>query len=663
MVLLGKQFDESPAAIVTNKDFLVVFHLLSQSNPLSGIHLEKLTGLKIKTIKRIITIFNGNIANSGLEIAAATGSGYSVVVQDEEKAKEFKRTFFIRYNRNLYFDDNANEFIHFFIRLILFRKEGIFIADIAEKTFYSISKINHDIIQVKRIFQRYQLYLQNHTNKGLQIAGNEWNIRMLMLYEHKVFLNFPRNLLSDEWEFEKWFLPGSDVFSSISSIFKQKLSQYQLVIPFNIVIRAVNLIVLSVTRRKYRDELVFSNESKAYHQKTATYHFCEDLYSTLSSLLDVVDYDERDILSLTAFLNCHVLEVKDDFRSFSDYLSLRRLANEFVNCLHQLIPVNHFSNLPVLKEWLTKYLITFTNRYRLSLPLDSEDYRRVEKDGLINLKFCNILYDFLKQNGYPLIRAVDAISFYDLFVSFLLENETPVVLRVFLVSGKGSRFVQVTKQRIETLYSQIGFSFFVSNQTFISKEEKQNMSKHYDLVVTDLPEFETRNITIPVFYLYDNKHSSDYEPLAQILNTLTRLDPRSCFTPQDFYHTSLFDKEDFYRWVKEHFANEIEPDAYLQDLKNQEDFLAFTRKNNLCLVSSLRDFFHRTFIKVLINDRQLKWGDAFCQLIVIYNVAGNDINQLKTIGAYLVNFLNNDNVVKIQNGQAGYQEVLALFET
>ncbi|MHC5228981.1 BglG family transcription antiterminator [Enterococcus sp. LJL99] len=154
--------------------------LLSQTVSLS--ELCQKTGFSKHKIKSSVEMINDQLTNIA-EIKQLNDEFQLQIIDSQQFTLVMAGTL----KRESDFNSSSKR-IAFVINKLL-AHEYVIIDDLAEETGVSSSTMKKDIKELKFILQEYEMALHGVTNKGLQITGNEVNIRLLLI--NHVFDFFP----------------------------------------------------------------------------------------------------------------------------------------------------------------------------------------------------------------------------------------------------------------------------------------------------------------------------------------------------------------------------------------------------------------------------------------------------------------------------------------
>lgn len=167
-----------------NRWYQLLQHFITHDR-LSLNELQKITDTSAQTTKKAIQLLNDQMEQ--IAVIEEKDTSYSLKVMDSQQFSEIM-------NGSLKQQTDFNSSTKRIAVLIdsFMKQEGyIVIDDLSEVLGVSRSTVNKDLRNLKQLMTRYQISLIGTPNKGLKIAGTEFQLRLLYLHHAYDYLEQP----------------------------------------------------------------------------------------------------------------------------------------------------------------------------------------------------------------------------------------------------------------------------------------------------------------------------------------------------------------------------------------------------------------------------------------------------------------------------------------
>lgn len=159
---------------------LILRELINTTEPLSADALASFLGSNSRTIRGDMAVINQIAGTMGAEMVSKTGSGFQLVVRDENEFRIFVDSFTQNYDLSaippFYNVERVNTIIH----LLLFSAEPVKAEDICEALFISRTTFSATMKNVRHVLARFHLTIGHKPNQGLSVVGGEFHLRLAM---------------------------------------------------------------------------------------------------------------------------------------------------------------------------------------------------------------------------------------------------------------------------------------------------------------------------------------------------------------------------------------------------------------------------------------------------------------------------------------------------
>jgi len=633
------------------RQMVLLDSLLRADKPVIGSVLSKQCSLSLKTIKKEIDDMNDYLCHVGFRIVSKTGSGYEVEVLDSQKYETFKQQAINRFQRNQFFKDHQLERVHFIIRQLLSNRGNIYIEDLAQGCYVSASIINRDMRLVHQKLAEYNLQLKNKTKKGLVLQGDEWDKRLALIAEHRIYRRFILNNYDvDEYDFRKLFLTDSNGYNQAYHILREALNNEEgYLLPYYALPKIVYMIILSVTRQHFDDDLMKTAARFDFVKQGTSYFLAQRIYQHLSEELDVF-YSPIAVSTLAAYLRSFRIIKYSRFEDFTNAQQIKDTVTEFLEFFNTFIDLSEYDLNQVFKDLCCAFA-SLLSRLVIGVHPDEYQIARVRNDGLLGADYCLILYLFLKQKGYD-VQVLDTLEFYYLFMAFARLEAGPAKRKILVVSRNGYYYAKDLCAKFERSMEIEDFAF--EPREYL--ELKSLNLNDYQMIATDIDELgaEYNLPAMPVYYwrtrqelnwFIDNlrKLDRDHQPLL--------LHPSNLILVEKTCSQSSFEQL-LYQSLP---LSEQQKQAFLTEVNLRSSLLSPVRKNQLLIQKGLRDVVGVDFIRVFIFVKPFKYGDGQVKTAVVYNIKDNQMQKLRMVSRMITKLLHHPELFTVDDPELYYE--------
>ncbi|MDD4642670.1 MAG: helix-turn-helix domain-containing protein [Erysipelotrichaceae bacterium] len=604
------------------KEIEILHALLNDQQSISGMSLFKKTGFSIKTIRNSIEKINDYANDLGFQIVSKSRVGYEIEVNDLEKFIIFTEYFLRMYHRNIYFHDNQDERVHFIIRRLLTNRFNIYLDDLADECYVSKSMIDRDMVLVKQLLRKFELDLINHTNNGLSLEGNEWHIRLLLIYEHRIFNSFARNaFLDNEDDFRKLFFPNGQIelYEYIRNVILIVLKENDVLLRFGNLAKLINMTLLTISRKERSKDLYIENDTLYKHRHTKGYDVAIIIFDRIYHEHGYF-VDENSLLVYAAYMNCNITYKNEELKIFSFYHQISHVINKFLAHLKFYIDYDD-ETTTVISNDLISALASYQMCTELNVLYKQEFTENYRRDGLLSADICVVFYKFLKANGYRKFTIDEALSFYNIFAKFVIYLQKRNVINVIVVSRYGDVYSEILCDRLRNLDSIFTIRYYAFEFTQLTNIDQEK----YDFLITDLKKEQMPSLNIETLYLFDHRKKSDLLALIRRLCT-----PRSLLNSVDIFSDAIIyvdgvnDIKGLYAYIKQKILSEcVNVDEFIIDVIKKNEILSINRKNQFMIMKTCDDILKEDIFKILVLAKPIIYNNEPQSYIVIYNIKDN----------------------------------------
>lgn len=202
------------------KDILI---LLSKSKePVTAGWMAKELGVSDRTIRNEMKLMQNNMDSNGFQIESTRGLGYSIKVLD---AGLFSK---VLHEISAEEPQLAGDFadkdtrVLYILRRLLLETDFVKIESFIDEMYVSLSTLQNDLKDVKKILNQYHLKLINRPHYGSKVEGDEYMKRLCL---SNLLLERNQEAFLKE---ECLQLIDPELFKKIKEIIVQKVNKYNL---------------------------------------------------------------------------------------------------------------------------------------------------------------------------------------------------------------------------------------------------------------------------------------------------------------------------------------------------------------------------------------------------------------------------------------------------
>lgn len=630
------------------KQIIILVSLISSNYPINGTTLSRKCSLSVKTIKKEIDKMNNYLPNQGFLITSKSGHGYEIEITDDILYEHFKANILDKYHRNYFFKNNQEERVHFIIRCVLSRRGPIFIEDFADNSYVSTSVISRDMYKVKDILKQFNLQLKNKTNNGLIIQGNEWNKRLALINEHRIYAQyFEQFLNNDEYDFANLFLPKTGSYQALYHIVKKQFMKHNVVVPFFALPKIVYLIMLSITRRNFNEEVNTSFSRFDLSSLNNAYLAVINIYEELHAEHGVT-LEKSDAASVTVYINSFETITDNHLRLMKNQKDIEKYTDGVISHLDQYLDISQYP-LDQLKQDLFNNLSSMVIRNNIGVRIDSSVVSIYIRQGLAALDYCYLLYKYIVNEMKIDCSIYDAIYFFHIFTVFRKQNLLCNRKKVAVVSRYGYLYARNMANKFER-QERIGRLNFVPME-FLQLTD--SIINGFDCIATDIDkhEFQIDCTEIIPFFYFKKKHEFDQFYASIDSNELP------IFTEENIHYIGNINSlGEVFNFLECEIYSEYP--MFVHSIKEQAYLINPVKVNQIMVLSSIEYSLDTSFIEILAPDKPFKVHEDLCSFIVIYNSQKNSILISEYLNELISNLMQSNGISFTGDLKVDFQSIL-----
>ena len=582
---------------------VILKELINSKDFISSELLSTVLGTAPKTIRSNISVINEILLCTGCaRINSKTGLGYYLEIIDNQEFSVFFQNFASKYNNYDSIRNMMNARPIYIMRKLLFSNEYVKVEDLAKDLFVSRVTLEHDLKLVKKILERYHLYIKKKPHYGIKLGGREIHMRIALAD----YMDYDEDISSEGFDI---FLEKNIDPWIINDVIVRNLHGYDISIPNSFLVEITKILTVIDSRFKKGHKVDFDNGDIVFLKGTREYSCAGNIIRELN-----YEWDENELVFLTLMIYSRRTLSDDSELTYKVKREYNDIADQIIDWILASTRMD-ISTYPNLNQQLTLHLSRMICRLKYGIE--------VKEVGSSELKVKNKGYEYAiiscqyleEEFSYKVSEAEIAYFSYSFYSQFLsISNSRKYKILVILTNGKSASSIF-----INNLYEK--YSKYIELVDVIEYYQLRFTDQEfYDLVLTDMPiiKFEDR---IPVRRVNYFLSKNDY-------NELDRFFINNYYKPDLFkesFHENLYfndidlkTKEE----VIEFLVNEI-CDKYslkkdvLNNILNCERFSSTELGSNTAIPNSLYPRSHKTIIAVGILKKPIIWKYEKVRLVML----------------------------------------------
>lgn len=610
--------------MLSKTNLLILYHLRKKNVPINSKTLASLCDVSVNTIKNQITQLNTSLEENGCYILSKKSIGYSLVITDNNKYQSFIASLNFDPKRETYSNLLESYRIHYLVRRFLISSTYLNLNKIADDLFYSHSTILRDLNMAKNHLENYGLTIATKYNHGSYLTGNEWNKRLCLIAQHKLFKKLDMSYQETEISFINEFMLHTDIDQDIRNIFLHTLQDFPFYqISYMNVPKISNYVILCHTRAHLYDELNFTEKQISITKEHIVYQIAVNFMERVQAKFKFY-FSELDYISCAMLLICFqsVTSINNQIVNASSYLAEAKEAIHFIENRYpaiKLINNKEFINDLAFSIYSLNYQILF------DIFNDEEIFSHTKKYGHLTIELCLEFSKFYQMKHNIKLNKIYILHNYYLFnvaIDKIFTELSKPDLKVALISSYGLDYAKYNSFRVYKAFNR--FIQLVTPLEYAALYSGQNLDE-YDLIITDIPSSETSRYKLPplltVNFTDNLRHNKVINNYFNSLNTRNTLQIRAKNLLQGrIFSTNFSSKKKIFNYIAGQLAISDKAD-FIADLENREALISSQRKNKIVFLSTFEYYLPDPVILIIYNHIPFKWNNHKSQLFIFANFA------------------------------------------
>ncbi len=584
-----------------------LFDLMDQNEFRSATYFSKQLNVSLKTVRNDIKKLDCALRKYGSKIESKPHYGYRLVIVDQEA---FKNLLSEVNSKNTLADYDRNTYL---LRLLLMRGDFIKIEDLCSQLYVSRTSITNSIRQIESILEQYSLSCIRKPSQGIQIEGEEFDIRRLLCY---MLLkdNYLEVLIQQETE-QYW----------LAHTIIELLNKYDLHLTEVALNSFINYVFVGINRMlsgKFVNLNLNVESFNAIGIKESS--FSNELIETLENKYNITyTNDEKNYILL--YLGGKQMSGGGYSIESDDNFIFNREIDQLSFDMIELIKTEFQINFPnnfELRMTLNRHLVPLDIRMRYGLPLTNPMIEEIKKNYSLAYDMA-IRASSVLVNHYDRSRSEDEIGYLALIFALQLDKDSEEFLKksnVLIVSNVTTSAMNLFKLKYEKIFSNTINHLYVSDLMGLRNFDFSLV----DYVFTTLP--LTVEVPKPIFEINSFMNDHDIQSIEEALWRAESNELRNFYTPKRFLtNISGDDKESVLKQICTIIEEQEDVSDDFYDLVMQrEEYPHMMYNNMIAMPHPNRICSAYTFAYIAILKEPIIWNDEMVKVVLLSSPGSQD---------------------------------------
>lgn len=640
----------------------ILYHIYISEKPLSTQSLSIECGASINTIRKEIILLNAEIKSKGCYIQSRQASGCQLVILDKQKAEAFfkRMKFNKKMHSHLRLMENYRSF--YIIRLLLVSSDYVPMQKLCDALHCSRSTVTREIRYARSYLKTYELSIQDKKLQGLYIEGNEWNRRLCLIEQHKLFCQMDHHEQNQEQKFQRHLMISSTSYSIFLKRITNVLSKYHDIrFPFMNIPKIIIYMILCINRQKFSSNMHFTQQQRVLAKHNRTYPLAKEFFFEIKKS-GPYTFCEEDILSLAMLLCTYQTPIYQALTCEASFPQLSSCAKTVLNDIQYRYQNILLQTQDINEEFLCQLQALYFQR-EFQVSIDEESCKLIEYEGLLAVDLCIELAKSFKQHFHITLHSNQALQFYYLFNRSLMRSvSNSHTYRMLIISQFGISYAKNVRDRLQKAYPRFIKAMDVEEFNFNQSID----ANAYDLILTDIHLDEVqRNIAIPYtipFLEIDFTQNFTKQPQLRHFFSHIHQEEALRFLNHHIHFTYASSVTELALLAANDWSEGTLCDEIVNSILKRMHYMNNVKKNNIVLLTPMDTFSIPSSLHIFINQKAIHVNHHECNIFILYYIHPNAEKELKLIHYILSKFfdLHMDQMLQL-SACTSYQDCLKLL--
>lgn len=638
----------------TQRQKKILAILKQHKNNITSDEIARLVGVSSRTIrteiKNILPLLNENIA----KINISTRKGYSIEIINY---KDFNNILDEKTLKTL--DSEAR--IKYIIQYLLdnaLKNQSIRQQDLADKLFIGLSTLKANLKEVKDKLRKYNLDIINYKNQGMQIKGNEAQIRYCI--SEYIFRD---NIQTDTF-YQDLFYEYD--LKNINDILIRVLTSYELVLT-DISLKNLLVHVLIAIKRASKDHNVIytlreSKEIEQHKEFLIATSIFEEIYNQLH-----IDVATSEIY----YLAQHLIASKKYMEIASEETShyIEKLVIEMLQRVDTIVNINFLQDNNLIK-WLKIHLESVIPRIRFQMNIRNDILDVIKNEYPLAFQIAVIASKVIEEKEHLTVDENEigyiAVHFGAALTRMDIKSDK-ITKSAIVVCGGGIGTAILLKAKLKEYFKDL---IHIVN-TIPGYQLKENDLNSLDFIFTTIPLPHLTNLSIEksnkIIHIKNLLNNEEIRLIQQKIfknSDISKTNIKKFFRKDCFITNKQFNtKEEILSYLTKKLEHNGLIDKETSSSIFEREAASPTEIGNLVAIPHpMVNNTAISSISVLVLDKPIIWVDHHVQVVFLISIAKNEFYLWEPIFLKLFKYLVKENGIKKIITQPNYDDFIKNFQ-
>lgn len=638
----------------TQRQKKILAILKQHKNNITSDEIARLVGVSSRTIrteiKNILPLLNENIA----KINISTRKGYSIEIINY---KDFNNILDEKTLKTL--DSEAR--IKYIIQYLLdnaLKNQSIRQQDLADKLFIGLSTLKANLKEVKDKLRKYNLDIINYKNQGMQIKGNEAQIRYCI--SEYIFRD---NIQTDTF-YQDLFYEYD--LKNINDILIRVLTSYELVLT-DISLKNLLVHVLIAIKRASKDHNVIytlreSKEIEQHKEFLIATSIFEEIYNQLH-----IDVATSEIY----YLAQHLIASKKYMEIASEETShyIEKLVIEMLQRVDTIVNINFLQDNNLIK-WLKIHLESVIPRIRFQMNIRNDILDVIKNEYPLAFQIAVIASKVIEEKEHLTVDENEigyiAVHFGAALTRMDIKSDK-ITKSAIVVCGGGIGTAILLKAKLKEYFKDL---IHIVN-TIPGYQLKENDLNSVDFIFTTIPLPHLTNLSIEksnkIIHIKNLLNNEEIRLIQQKIfknSDISKTNIKKFFRKDCFITNKQFNtKEEILSYLTKKLEHNGLIDKETSSSIFEREAASPTEIGNLVAIPHpMVNNTAISSISVLVLDKPIIWVDHHVQVVFLISIAKNEFYLWEPIFLKLFKYLVKENGIKKIITQPNYDDFIKNFQ-
>lgn len=592
----------------------LLYTLLSASAPCTGGMLCQVAGVSPKTLRKNIREINELLEREKqARIVSKVGVGYTVEYEDETAYAALRAQIVDSYLYSQFYSSSQRNRLHFISRKLLLL-EKVRLEELGEEMFYSDMTLLRDMKLVKKHLADFRIALSQNAADGYTIHGDEWDIRMALIYERAIYNKNTVLQKHPDTLFEKMFSGAEPLETEalLELVMEELDKTYRFSLESLYIL--VGWIQLSFTRAGRRPRMNFLRSENETTLQNRHRPCAVRIYGRICEKTGLTCHPD-DVLGLCILMEAWQEErpnLEKPVRLFDERELAGYLERYFPGAFrHEAMDREQRLFFRALEKKLERIL--YCRRHRIHYSKD--EVHHIQSTGLLCWQICSCIAQYIKETSGFMLTAQEIAHFY--FVAAAYVHTHPLksrATRVLIISSLEQEHLALLSEGVSRDIQLHGMEL-----TSVPYTESRTMDlTGYDYIITDhLGDLPRRAPNVPLVSIrfrnsrfYPSYYVGRYKLKEYLFRQLLK--------PAYFFKENVRTKAEAFALLRTKLGAVLGlPRQYFEEIEQQEALLTFERANRLAVIQPYTLCDVPDFVCFIACRRPFRWQKREVQYIFV----------------------------------------------